>query len=38
MSKKEIFFALKKNKKNLDIKLPNEIKYKAPFISESCKL
>lgn len=38
MSKKELFSYLKKNKKGLDIKLPNEIKYIAPFISEKCKL
>lgn len=38
MSKKELFSHLKKNKKGLDIKLPNEIKYTAPFISEKCKL
>ena len=38
LSKKEIFSMLNKNKKNLDIKLPNEIKYTAPFISENCKL
>jgi hypothetical protein len=38
MSKEQIFFELEKNNKKLDIKLPNEIKYKAPFISESCKL
>ena len=38
LSKKEIFAMLKQNKKNLDIKLPNEIKYTAPFISENCLL
>lgn len=38
MSKKDIFNFLSKNKKDLDIKLPNEIKYTAPFISEKCKL
>lgn len=38
LSKKEIFTILNKNKKNLDIKLPKEIKYTAPFISEKCKL
>jgi hypothetical protein len=38
LSKKEIFSMLNKNKKDLDIKLPNEIKYTAPFISEDCKL
>lgn len=38
MSKEQIFFVLNKNKKNFDIKLLNEIKYKAPFISENCKL
>ena len=29
---------LNQNKKNLDIRLPSEIKYTAPFISEKCKL
>ena len=38
LSKKEIFSMLNQNKKDLDIKLPNEIKYSAPFISENCKL
>ena len=38
LSKKELFSHLKKNKKGLDIKLPHEIKYTAPFISEKCKL
>ena len=38
LSKKEIFSMLNQNKKDLDIKLPTEIKYSAPFISENCKL
>jgi hypothetical protein len=38
LSKKELFSILNKNKKDLDIKLPKEIKYTAPFISEKCKL
>ena len=38
LSKEELFSKLNENKKDLDIKLPNEIKYTAPFISEKCKL
>ena len=40
LSKKDIFKELKSGNKskNLKIELPNVIKYKAPFISEKCKL
>lgn len=37
-NKKELFDILKESKFNLNIKLPNKIVYKAPFISQSCKL
>lgn len=38
LSKKEIFDNMLKDSNNFNIELPNEIKYLAPFISESCKL
>tara|TARA_A100001015_G_scaffold306025_1_gene399664 strand:+ start:1360 stop:2307 length:948 start_codon:yes stop_codon:yes gene_type:complete len=38
LSKKEIFKYMSKHSKNLEINLPNKIQYKAPFISEKCKL
>ncbi len=40
LSKKDIFKELKSGNKhkNLKIELPSVIKYKAPFISENCKL
>ena len=40
LSKKDIFKELKSGNKskNLKIELPNVIIYKAPFISEKCKL
>ena len=38
ISKNKLFDIFKKEKTTLDIKLPKEIKYKAPFISEKCKL
>ena len=34
----QLFKILKKQKKTLNIQLPQEIKYTAPFISEKCKL
>lgn len=38
LSKDQLFKILKKQKKTLNIQLPQEIKYTAPFISEKCKL
>ena len=38
MNKEQIYDYFCKHSKNLNIELPNEIKYKAPFVSESCKL
>lgn len=38
LSKKEIFEKLKKSNKKFNIGLPNKIEYKAPFISDKCKL
>lgn len=38
LSKQELFNLMNKNSKKLEIILPKEIKYKAPFISENCKL
>lgn len=38
LSKLEIFQIMTKQSKKFQIGLPNEIKYKAPFISENCKL
>jgi hypothetical protein len=38
LSKQELFYLMNKNNKKLEIILPKEIKYKAPFISENCKL
>lgn len=38
LSKKDIFKYMSKHSKNLKINLPNKIQYKAPFISENCKL
>ena len=38
MNKEQIYDYFCKHSKDLKIELPNEIKYKAPFVSESCKL
>lgn len=38
LSKQQIFDTFKKQRYTLEIILPEEIQYKAPFISESCKL
>ena len=38
LEKEQIFEYMKKHKKNLKISLPNKIEYKAPFISQDCKL
>ena len=38
LSKKDIFKYMSKHSKDLEIELPSTIQYKAPFISEKCKL
>ena len=38
LSKKDIFKYMSKHPKDLEIELPSTIQYKAPFISEKCKL
>ncbi len=38
LSKQQIFDIFQKQRHTLEIILPEEIKYKAPFIAESCKL
>jgi hypothetical protein len=38
LEKEQIFEYMKKHKKNLKIILPDKIEYKAPFISQDCKL
>ena len=38
LSKDELFKHMSNHSKNLQIELPNKIEYKAPFISENCKL
>lgn len=38
ISKEKLFDILKKNKKTLDIILPEQMVYSAPFVSENCKL